>query len=317
MFLQALNLFYVVRAIDEDVVIKLGVVRAVEFRTANPRRWRDALWRWRSLIINVKVFRATGFILALLSTTTMLSVDSMTIVVAFVDRISKVILVVLLAELMAVRRDADIFNFVLDNFRPRAGMVRINADGGTALVSLLPGNIDTVLCATIFQQLLLGVVVEEDIKVTFNLLGGRPIDLSVLLQTLDVGYVNLEDIPATLVASIESHRTTVTFHVAFPAHAHLELLLNLITMKICLEVRFVRSTALLMQSLPRKMRRLELCNCLCQPSTITVLRVRLAVAISGCATHFPLTPCGAQPFSTPLDAFFLCAAQEILADAFF
>jgi hypothetical protein len=84
MFLQAGNLFCVVRAIEEVVIIELRVVRAVELSITNLRGFLLARAVRRSLIINIKVFRATEFILALLSTT-MLSVDFMTISIAFVN----------------------------------------------------------------------------------------------------------------------------------------------------------------------------------------------------------------------------------------
>jgi hypothetical protein len=111
----------------------------------------------------------------------------------------------LLAELMAVQSDFAVV--AASGFGPDSVMVGVNTDGRAALVSLLPGNIDTVLCATVFQQLLLGVVVEEDIKITFNLLGGRPIYLTVLLQTLDVGHFITVGIPALVDAKIHIHRT--------------------------------------------------------------------------------------------------------------
>jgi len=63
-------------------------------------------------------------------------------------------------------------------------MVNLGANGCTVLVIFLTGNIHASLRTALGEKLLLGVIMEEDIKVAYDLLGGLPVVLAVFLEAL-------------------------------------------------------------------------------------------------------------------------------------
>jgi hypothetical protein len=231
--------------------VELFIVLAMEvIRADRGRRWPTLNAR-RNLVVDVEVLGAAILTLSIgwsiwqhpLITTTMHGEHIDAIHVAFVRTVSKVVLAMLLAELMVV--NFVVFTFIIDGDRgPLAIMVNVLANGGAMLVGALPCNIHTILRSTFIQQLLLGVVVEEDIEVAFDLLGGRPIDLAVLLLTLKVGHIDFILSLTTIVALCETTLADLARLEIPLAHALLERPLNAIALHILIEELAVSFRAL-------------------------------------------------------------------------
>jgi len=67
---------------------------------------------------------------------------------------------------------------------PVATVINFRANRGAVLIVLLTGNVDAIFCSTLCQKLLLGVLMQEDVQIALDLLGGGPINLAILLLAL-------------------------------------------------------------------------------------------------------------------------------------
>jgi hypothetical protein len=103
------------------------------------------------------------------------------------------------------------------------------------LVVFLSSNVHAVLGATCGEQLFLGVVMEEDIDVALNLLGGGPINLAILLQALLLRHQLIIPGPALLSALFEVDCTEYVLTPVLITLALLECFLVCIAMHVSLE----------------------------------------------------------------------------------
>jgi len=75
-------------------------------------------------------------------------------------------------------------SFVILEHRVLVGEIDLHTDFITCLVALLTVFVEASGSATELQQCLIAWLFQEHIHIALNLLGGRPIDLAVLLETL-------------------------------------------------------------------------------------------------------------------------------------
>jgi hypothetical protein len=171
----------------------------VELCIANRIGARIALANHRNLVINVQMLSAAHLTLAS-HTTAVTGHHIGTIGVTFVMAITEMILTVELARRVVVNRNLTSRLIDALNIRPLPIVVNLRANSRAVLVICLTCHVDAILRTTLGEKLLLGVIMEEDIKVAFNLLGGRPIDLTVLLQALLLMHMFSVLVPALLLA---------------------------------------------------------------------------------------------------------------------
>jgi hypothetical protein len=131
----------------------------------------------RNLVVNVEVLGATGLLVAIAA---MLGEHCCSIGITLEISISKMILI----QAVTFRVAGNVHWVDRKHFRPCTEKVDLQADGVAVLVVSLASLIDASLATTLGEELLLGVIVEEDINVALNFLGGRPVNLAVLLQAL-------------------------------------------------------------------------------------------------------------------------------------
>jgi hypothetical protein len=160
-------------------LIHPGIIFFVESGIANWFWWIFAgLAHWK-LVVNIEVLGATRFVFSIHSTT-MFCEHCVAIGIAFELTISKVEFIMLGTLLVT----SHIHRVDTSNFRPMTIVINLWTNLGAILVILLTCFANAVIRATLCEEFFLGVVMEQDINVAFNLLGGRPVDLAVLLQTL-------------------------------------------------------------------------------------------------------------------------------------
>jgi len=152
--------------IDPGAVIELEVPSLVESGIANRWWWRFAWDARRHLVVNVKVLSATFFLLTS-SPTTMPCENLGSVVITLEVTVSKEELAHLFAELVAIN-DHSILH--AHNARPDTVMVNLEADGVAVLVVCFASLIDASLTAALGEELFLGVVMEENVNVAFDLL---------------------------------------------------------------------------------------------------------------------------------------------------
>jgi len=225
---------------DPGGVIELKVPLLVEGGIAHWRRRRIARDASRHLVVNVKVFSATLF-LRTGDTATMLCEDLSTVVVTLERTISKKVLARLIASAMTINHH-DVLH--AQNAGPHTIMVDLKTDGVAVLVVFLAGLIDAGLTAALGEQFLLGVIMEEDVDIAFDLLGRRPIDLAILLQTLLLEDELLIPGPASSTALLIFDVASHLLAAILLTHALLEPFLDCITRHVCSEERMVGSLAL-------------------------------------------------------------------------
>ena len=83
---------------------------------------------------------------------------------------------------------------------------------GPMLVILLSGNIDAVFGATLAEEIMFGVVVQENVNIAFDFLGCRPINLAVLFEALlllDDNEVSKADADCEALAKTQSRTCSV------------------------------------------------------------------------------------------------------------
>jgi len=128
----------------------------------------SALW---NLVVNVQVLGASRLTFTG-HTTTVTGHDIITIGITLVVTISEMVLAGPNTESMVV--NGNFSSLLVDAFsiRPHSIMVNLGANGCTVLVIFFTGSIHTGLRTALGEKLLLGVIMEEDIKVALDLLGG-------------------------------------------------------------------------------------------------------------------------------------------------
>jgi hypothetical protein len=109
-------------------------------------------------------------------------------------------------------------------------MVNLSANSVTMLVVFLSGNIDTVLGSTLCHKFILGVLVQEDVNVAFDLLGRRPVNLAVLLGTFHPVHFSVEFDAALLAACHLIHITSCPHSLAVSTGVHFERSLGLVAL---------------------------------------------------------------------------------------
>jgi hypothetical protein len=128
--------------------------------------------------------------------------------------------------------------------------VHLRAALVACMVHLISPNVDAILFATMFKQLLLGGACHEHINVAFNLLSGRPINLAICFQALFLWIIladlNLTATPTLLVADLAVQEVA-----GVPlAIAGLALGLLAVTFGILLNVAAVGGSASLVKAFP-------------------------------------------------------------------
>jgi len=158
-------------------------------------------------------------------------------------------------------------------------MVNLRANGCAVLVVFLTGDIHTSLRTALGEKLLLGVIMEEDIKVALDLLGGRPIDLAVLLKTFLLVHMFFIFSPALLFALLKVDRAGGKLAGIFLAETLLKLLLILVAGQVNLEERMVVMFALIVELDPHSVSRCVRFDLALQPSS----KLTIAVSSAGLA----------------------------------
>jgi hypothetical protein len=208
---------------DPAGIIELPVPLLVEGGIAHWRWRRLATDAGRHLVVDVKVLSATLFLGTSLTSATMLCEDFSPVVVALEFTISKEVF----AHFSPLGMTIDHDNILhAHDRRPFTVMVDLEADGVAVLVIFLTGLIDASLRATLGEELLLCVIMEEDVNIAFNLLGRRPIDLAVLLQALLFEDEFLVPGPASSTALLVFDIASNLLATVLLAHALLKPLLD-------------------------------------------------------------------------------------------
>jgi len=256
-----------VRDLGDPGVVAIVVAVPLLVESCIAHRFRSWLARdaRRDLVVNIKVLSATLLVLAA-SPTTMHSEHLGSIVVTLEVTISEEELAHFFTELVAIDHHGQI---CADNGGPDTIVVNLEADGVAVLVVCFASFIDASLATALGEKLLLGVIVEEDVNVALDFLGGRPIDLAVLLQALLLEDELLIPGPAAGTALLVLHSAGCVFASILLAHAQLELLLGRIARHVSLEEAVIGSLAIAPQELPLLVTALILHNHLLQPSTIS------------------------------------------------
>jgi len=158
-------------------------------------------------------------------------------------------------------------------------MVNLRANGCAVLVVFLTGNIHTSLRTALGEKLLLGVIMEEDIKVALDLLGGRPIDLAVLLKTFLLVHMFFILMPALFFALLKIDRACGKLACIFLAKTLLKLLLILVARHVNLQEGMVVMFALIVELDPHSVSRCVRFDLALQPSS----KLTIAVSSAGLA----------------------------------
>jgi hypothetical protein len=185
---------------DLAATIKFGIVLEVERFVAHWGAAIIAACAHGGLVVNVKVLSAALFANTICATTTMSGHNCWAIRVTLVVLVPHVILVMGMAEFVRWTWCKPFFrlgmDFIAKHFGPLAIVVNLFANLATLGVVLLARLVDAILISALADEFFLGIIMEEDIHVAFDLLGGRPIDLAVLLQTILRPHLILVLIPA-------------------------------------------------------------------------------------------------------------------------
>jgi hypothetical protein len=278
--------------------IELFIVNAVERTIADftdlfLRVALRALLEGRDLEVNVKMLRAAHLLVTVTTQSSVVCVDKWTIRIMLVwAHISKEVLVILVVRgvwcnLVILGLGVTFFTLwmamalleehttlvIASGPRPFASIVHIWADGGAAFVCCLPCLIDASFCATVGNQIVLSEICHEDIKVAFNLLRGRPINLAVLLLTLQIWHRLLVDLPTLVLARVIVIGANGFSPEVLLTHALLELALDTITFHICVQEDLVCRRAFFPRFFPLGVLGLVLCDGSLQPSSIPSLAV--------------------------------------------
>jgi hypothetical protein len=141
------------------------------------------------------------------------------------------------------------------------------ADGVAVLVMGFTVLVVAILSAAFRKQLLLGWLGQQDIHIAFDLFGGRPIDLAILLQTLLglVGSVILGLTPSPAIVVIVLAIQEVASFVF--AVVGLAFCLHAVASGIHLDIGVVSSSALRVQLRPLSVRSLKLGDLNLEPIT--------------------------------------------------
>jgi len=211
--------------LDAIEVIELGVPFVVEVGITDWRRRisaRNTLW---NLVVDVKVLSATGLLFASAS---MFGEHRGSIRITFVVAISEMILISMLTTFVT----GNLNRVVAGHFRPRTKEVNFWTDGCAMFVVLFTCLVDAFIRATLGKKLLLGVVMEQHVNVAFNLFGGRPINLAVLLQALLLLHFGFVLKPAVGLALIIVEIASVSIALIALALTLFELLLRCIALHV-------------------------------------------------------------------------------------
>jgi hypothetical protein len=256
-----------VRDLGDPGVVAIVVAVPLLVESCIAHRFRSRLaWDARGdLVVNIKVLSATLLVLAA-GPTTMHGEHLGSIVVTLEVTVSKEELAHFFAELMAIDDHGQI---CADDGGPDTIVVNLEADGVAVLVVCFASFIDASLATALGEKLLLCVIVEEDVNIALDFLGGRPIDLAVLLQALLLEDELLISDPAAGTALFVLHSAGCLFASFLLAHAQLELLLGRIARHVSLEEIVIGSLAFAPKELPLLVTALVLHNHLLQPSTIS------------------------------------------------
>jgi hypothetical protein len=136
------------------------------------------------------------------------------------------------------------------------------------LVVFLSSNIHAVLAATLVEQLFLAVVMEEDINVAFNLLGGRPINLAIVFSALLLTNNFLVPFPTSLGALCKVDCAGGPLASAVLTQAHLHFFLGCIALHVSREEGMVRCLAGPVLLFPSGMGSPEFVELPCEPGSI-------------------------------------------------
>jgi hypothetical protein len=227
----------------------------VELLIANWIRARITVANHRNLVVNVQMLSASH--LSFTShTTTVTGHDVISIGIARVLAITEKVLASRSTRSMIVNSNRSSLLVNTLNIRPHAIVVNLWANGCAVLVIFLTGNIHTSLRTTLCEKLLLGVIMEEDIKVTLDLLGGRPVDLAVLLKALLLVHMFFIFSPALLFALLKVDRADGKLASILLTETLLKLLLVVVARQVDREEGVVVGLALSPELNPRSVGRL-------------------------------------------------------------
>jgi hypothetical protein len=159
---------------DPADIIELEVPLLVEGSITHWKRRRRRSDAGRHWIVNVKVLSAALFSLTNNSSTTMLAEDKIHPVQIVLECIiAKEVLAHMGSLGMAINHNCTrtlTCHIHGHNLGPLTVKVDLKADGVAMLVVFLTSLIDTLLSSTLAQELSLGVVMEENVNIAFDLL---------------------------------------------------------------------------------------------------------------------------------------------------
>jgi len=155
--------------------IIFGIVLEVERFITHWRTTLIADGAHRHLVVNVKVLGAALFAYTINTATTMPCHHCLAVGITLVVFVSKVVLVMALAEVMSCTVVKPIFRLHIDtvgfHLGPLTIVVNLLANSATVVVVLSAGLVDAILGSTLGEEFFLGVVMEEDVHIAFDLLG--------------------------------------------------------------------------------------------------------------------------------------------------
>jgi hypothetical protein len=183
---------------------------------------------------------------------------------------------------------------------PLSFEINLNADVITLLVHLLTILVEAVLrTASVKQRLSVGLF-EENIDIAFNLLCGRPINLSILLKAL-------LDLVGSFPLRLTASPTPVVVVIAVqevasfpPAIGRLTFCLSTIALSIQLDIGMVGLCALLVQLSPLAKRNLKGGNLLLEPRAKGSIHIK---SCNVCRTKSTAVPGGVGQQTTLLLSF--------------
>jgi hypothetical protein len=155
-------------------------------------------------------------------------------------------------------------------------MINVLTDPCACVVVLLSLFVYAIVTVTVLCEILLGVIMEQDPNVTFDLLGGRPIDLAVLLQALLVLHNFLILFPTLSLAAVVVNTASFGFTMIPLTRYLLKVCLNHIALDVSLHENFVCSRARAVQRIPPPITGLELGDHASQPAPVCFIDSSIA-----------------------------------------
>jgi hypothetical protein len=239
-----------------------GVIRHVTSTFARSRRpWVAWLAAWRQLVVQVEMGRA-----AVLTRSTVPRADGMDTFTGHVNVCTLVSgLILHVSESAAV---ISISMLTPSMTAPISLEINLNADVIALVVHHLTVLVEAIGSATSCKQRLIRWLFQENVHIAFNLLSGRPINLSILLKAL-LGLIGSGVLGFTVSPTLVVHIIAVHVVARVPfAISQLAFCLRTVALSILLDVSVVGTCALLVQLRPLGVPRLESGNLPLHPNAI-------------------------------------------------